>query len=67
MIRCQLKKAHHEVQVLHNTLTCLKELDLFIMHASTSNYILKSWNYLTAPKSLLEMVEVIKTVDNEER
>lgn len=30
MIRCQLKKAHHEVQVLHNILTCHKELDLFI-------------------------------------
>lgn len=28
---------------------------------------LKSWNYLTAPESLLETVEVIKTVDNEER
>lgn len=31
------------------------------MHASISNYILKSWNYLTAPKTLLDTVEVIKT------
>lgn len=31
MIRCQLKKAHHKVQVLHNIQTCLKELDLFLL------------------------------------
>lgn len=30
MIRCQLKKALRDVQVFPNTLTRLKELDLFI-------------------------------------
>lgn len=65
MIRCQLKKAHHEVQVFHDTLTCL---DLFYLCMPALVIIKKKKkNYLTAPKSLLETVEVIKTVDNEER
>lgn len=50
MMRCQLKKAHHEVQVLHNALTC----QLLFYLRMPELLITKKWNYLTAPKSLLE-------------
>lgn len=54
MIRCQLKRAHHEEQVFCITFTMAQSWTSLFMHNSTSNYTLKSWNHLTAPESLLE-------------
>lgn len=68
MIRCQVKKAQHEVQVFATLLTLKQRAGLFLFaHAYTSNYILKSRNDLTVSKSLAEVVDGFTTVDTQER